>query len=131
VVQFGDAGEVAPVPPAAKKGVTHVSGANAFALAWKGSPVNLLVGWNKGEDNAKQILSTLKASLASQGAKPVAQLSAARYHALILRQDGSLVAGYTPDMKLYALPPNNVVKGRLARISTSYLYSLGVDVSVS
>jgi hypothetical protein len=129
VLQFGDAKEVAPVPATAAQGVSLVEAEDSIALAWKGPPSNSLVTWSK---RSTPILSTLAANLATAGQKPVLQMTLASAHALILRNDGSLVAGYMPFGKQYALPPKGLVKGRLVRISASSGvdgdYTLGVDM---
>jgi hypothetical protein len=134
VLQFGDAARVAPVPVAALEGVSLIeagaegSGSTNAALAWKGTPSNTLVTWSKG---SSEVLLTLAENLAKAGGKAVLQIAAASTHALVLRADSSLVAGYTAFEKDHALPPKGLVKGRLTRISaaTSYSggYSLGVD----
>jgi hypothetical protein len=126
-----------------------------YALAWKGPPSNTLVAW--GEPNVGStsgwlgspptaILDTLRSRLpGGKSLANVAQISAAELHALVLLKNGTLLAGYMPAMKAFALPPAGTVRGRLARVSASFGfigvypqsqlketyggYSLGVDAA--
>jgi hypothetical protein len=125
-----------------------------YALAWKGPPSNTLVAWGdpgpgaangwEGGTPPALILDTLRSRLpGGKSLANVAQISAAELHALVLLKNGTLLAGYMPAMKAYALPPAGTVKGRLARVSASFGYkgdyprsdqdyggySLGVDAA--
>jgi hypothetical protein len=124
VLQFGC--EFVPPPPAeALDRVERVAaGYLGYTLAWKASPVNRLVMWGT-DDQGNDIIATLKASLPNGGdIANVVQLSATRLHALVLKADGTVVAGYIPDMKDFALPPKG--PGRILRVSAGYGFSLGV-----
>jgi hypothetical protein len=127
LLQFG-CSDVQPAPPEASSGVrSGAAGVFGYTVAWKGLPVNKLIMWGSG-GLSTDILASLKASLPDGGSiSNVAQISAQEQHALVLKADGTVVAGYTPEMKKYALPP--VGKGRIARVSAGFRYSLGVRLS--
>jgi hypothetical protein len=128
-----------PPPPAeAQSGVSQVgAGGNLadgptskYALACKGPPSNTLVAWGEQGPGSKAwwlgspptaIPDTLRSRLpGGKSLADVAQISAAELHALVLHKNGTLLAGYMPAMKAFALPPAGTVKGRMSRVSASF-----------
>jgi hypothetical protein len=128
------------VPPAAGSGVSQMAaGFGDYALAWKGHPANTLLGWGDVDiDRTGSILRTLLGTKLSTPLTSVAQISAAPLHALVLRTDGSLKAGFSAPMKDWALPKPGTIQGHLVRISaagdsdtdTNGGYSLGIVASI-
>jgi hypothetical protein len=142
VLQFGC--KTVPGPPTtAASGVSQAVSGDDYALAWKGPPANTLLGWGSGSSSssspgAREIIGTVLGNQTSRKVSNVAQMSAAATHALVLRTDGTLIAGWVEGMSDYAVPKPGAIKGRLVRVaaaagggSTGLAegYSLGIVVT--